>query len=72
MQSGKGGVAVKCVWCDAEIKTKDEIGINLKLLGAGNPDYYCLPCLAEYMDCTVEDLQEKIKQFKEDGCTLFR
>ena len=61
----------KCVWCDTEIKSKDAVGINLKLLGTSTTDFYCIDCLAVYCDCTVEDLQEKIAEFKNQGCALF-
>lgn len=63
---------IRCVWCDKELRRKDEISLNLKLLGGGNPDYYCIDCLAEYLDCTRQDLENKIVQFRNDGCTLFR
>ncbi len=60
-----------CNWCGAEIRNKDEVGLNLKLLGASTPDFYCMDCLAEYCGCTVEDLEIKIAEFKQSGCTLF-
>ena len=62
---------IRCVWCNAKITTKDEVGLNLKILGSGSPDYYCMDCLSEYLGCTVQDLEDKIEQFKEEGCTLF-
>ena len=52
--------------------TKDEIGINKKLLGEHLSDFYCLDCLAEYLEVTVQDLNDKIEEFKEEGCTLFK
>lgn len=61
----------KCAWCDAEIKSKDVVGINLKLLGSSGVEMYCLDCLAVYCDCTVDDLKSKIEEFKQQGCTLF-
>lgn len=30
-----------------------------------------LDCLAEYLDCTVQELLDKIEEFKEEGCKLF-
>ena len=32
---------------------------------------YCMDCLAEYLGCTVEELLDKIEEFKEEGCKLF-
>lgn len=56
----------------AEIKNRDTLGINKKLLGLNTQNYYCMECLAEYLETTVEDLNEKIEEFKEEGCTLFQ
>lgn len=61
----------RCGWCDAEIKSKDVVGINLKLLGGSGTELYCMTCLAEYIGCTIDDLETKIEEFKEQGCTLF-
>lgn len=60
-----------CVSCGKENLTKDEIGINIKLLGEGIESYYCLDCFAEYLGVTVQDVLDKIEEFKEDGCKLF-
>lgn len=51
---------------------KDTVGINKKLLGKRITNFYCLDCLADYLGCTVNDLLEKIEEFKEEGCELFR
>lgn len=51
--------------------TRDEVGITKKLLGEDARVFFCLPCLAEYLECTEEELLEKIEQFKEEGCKLF-
>lgn len=31
----------------------------------------CLPCMADYLDVTEEDLLAKIEEFKQEGCKLF-
>ena len=51
---------------------KDTVGINKKLLGKKITNFYCMDCLADYLGCTVDDLLEKIEEFKEEGCELFR
>lgn len=33
--------------------------------------YYCLECLADYLGVTVQDILDKIEEFKEQGCKLF-
>lgn len=50
---------------------KDTIGINKKLLGTSIENFYCMDCLAEHLECTVDELLDKIEEFKEEGCTLF-
>jgi len=50
---------------------KTVIGINKKLLGENVKSFYCMECLAGYLDTTVDELLEKIEEFKEEGCALF-
>lgn len=60
-----------CVICGKNNLNKNTIGINKKLLGTNIANFYCMECLAEYLECTVEELLDKIEEFKEEGCTLF-
>lgn len=60
-----------CVMCGKEHLNKGTIGINKKLLGEDIENFYCLDCLAEYLGCTVDELLDKIEEFKEEGCKLF-
>ncbi len=60
-----------CFACRKEPLTKDEIGICKKLLGVDTKVFYCLPCLAEYLAVTEQDVLDKIQEFKEEGCKLF-
>lgn len=62
----------ECVICRKQNLEKDVIGINKKLLGKQIRTFYCMDCLADYLDVTVEDLFAKIEEFKEEGCTLFK
>ena len=62
---------VDCVVCGKNNLEKDTIGINKKLLGIDITNFYCIECLAEFLDCTVVELLDKIEEFKEEGCTLF-
>lgn len=61
----------ECIVCGKLHLDKDTIGINKKLLGENLSNYYCIDCLAEYLECSVEDLLDKIEEFKADGCKLF-
>ncbi|MDY3964550.1 MAG: hypothetical protein SOZ25_00035 [Prevotella sp.] len=62
---------VKCVACGRTDLDKDTIGINKKLLGEDVSTYYCMDCLADYLGCEVQDILDKIEEFKEEGCKLF-
>ena len=63
--------AVPCSNCGKPSLTRDEVGINKKLLGEKVSRFLCLSCLAEYLDISVEDLLAKIEEFKAAGCKLF-
>lgn len=63
---------IDCVICGKESLDKDTIGINKKLLGTGIANFYCMDCLAEYLGCTVQELIDKIQEFKDEGCKLFK
>lgn len=60
-----------CVICGKNNLDKGTIGINKKLLGLDIYNFYCMDCLADYLGCTVDELLDKIEEFKEEGCTLF-
>jgi biotin operon repressor len=60
-----------CISCGKKNLTKDEVGINLKLIGEDTQNFYCLDCIANILDVSVQDILDKIEEFKEEGCTLF-
>jgi hypothetical protein len=61
---------IQCVDCP-KLLHKDEIALCKKLLGEDTVDFMCLDCFASYMGCDRSDLEIKIAEFKEQGCTLF-
>ena len=61
---------VFCCECE-KLLVKDEIALTKKLIDPDSEEFYCIPCMAEYLGCTEQDLKEKIQEFKEQGCTLF-
>ena len=63
---------IECLACSKKTLDKDTVGINKKLLWKQIKKFYCLDCLADYLGCTVDDLKEKIEEFKEEGCELFK
>ncbi len=62
----------KCYVCGKENLSKNEIGLVKKMIDKKSTMFYCLPCLAEYFEVTVDELIAKIEEFKEEGCTLFK
>lgn len=60
-----------CIACGKKDLSKNEIGINKKLLGEGVDNYYCLDCLADYLGVTIDEILEKIEDFRAEGCKLF-
>ena len=61
----------KCIACFKENLSKNTIALNKKLLGMDIDHFYCLDCLADYLNVTTDELMDKIEEFKEEGCTLF-
>ena len=50
---------------------KDEIAVCKKMLGRKIEKFFCYDCLANYLDCSVQDILDKIEEFKAQGCKLF-
>lgn len=61
-----------CYVCGKTPLNRDEIGLVKKLIDKKSQMFYCLPCLANYLEVTPEELLAKIEEFKEEGCTLFK
>lgn len=61
----------QCVSCCKQPLSKNEYGICTKLLGENTEAFYCLSCLAEYLDVAEQDILDKIEEFKDEGCKLF-
>ena len=58
-----------CADCGKALK-KDEYALSQKLLDE-DEGLYCMDCMADYLGCSTKDLEVKIQEFKEQGCTLF-
>lgn len=62
----------KCYVCGKTPLTKNEIGLTKKLINKKANYFYCIDCLAEYLEVTTEELEAKVEEFKEEGCILFK
>ena len=60
-----------CKICNKKVSKKDEIAMNLKLLGRNINTYLCKKHLMEFLDIDKEQWDRHIKEFKESGCSLF-
>lgn len=60
-----------CYACGRTIASKNEMGLNRKLLGRGVERFFCYGCLADQMEIGVDELMAKIEEFKSQGCALF-
>ena len=59
-----------CCVC-GQTADSDAVALNKKLLGTQASKFFCLPCLADNLGVSVEDLLAKIEEFRAEGCTLF-
>jgi hypothetical protein len=60
-----------CYVCERKMLSKNIIGLNTKLLGKQITRFYCLNCLADYLEITPDELLAKVEEFKAQGCKLF-
>lgn len=62
---------IDCIACGKSSLSKNEIGINKKLLGMDSKNFYCIECLANLLEVTPQDIRDKIEDFKNVDCKLF-
>jgi len=62
---------IGCIACGVISLSKNEIGLNKKLLGRKIKQFYCLSCLADFLTATTDELLAKVEEFREQGCVLF-
>jgi uncharacterized protein YlaI len=65
------GRQINCTYCDKENLSKNEIGLNKKLIHRKIERMMCPTCIASYLETTEEELNEMIEGFKLQGCSLF-
>lgn len=62
---------INCFTCGKEKLSRNEIGLNQKLINRNIKIFHCMNCLAEHFEISVEYFVERIEEFKDSGCTLF-
>ena len=60
-----------CLQCGRPL-TPDETALTKKMINRGASRFFCLSCLAARFDVPEDTLRQKIREFREMGCTLFR
>ena len=60
-----------CAECGRPLEA-DEIALTKKLVSRGASRFFCLSCLAARYEVPEDALRQKIREFREMGCTLFR
>lgn len=60
-----------CIECGKAVRKKDEIAMNLKLMGRGINKFKCKKHLMQEMNWTKEEWDSQVERFKESGCSLF-
>ena len=59
-----------CMKCEKPL-SRDEIGLHKKLINRACTEFMCKTCLAEHFSVTEELLDQKLEEFKRQGCLLF-
>ena len=62
------GKQINCAYCGKENLSRNNIGLNKKLIHQKIERMMCLTCMAQYLDSTEDELTEMIKMFKQQGC----
>jgi uncharacterized protein YlaI len=61
---------MQCIVCGKDL-TYNEIGLTKKLINRGAEEFLCIECLSKRFNVPVKRLEEKIIEFREQGCSLF-
>ena len=67
----KKKIRAYCISCGKPELSKDEVGINMKLLGENVDNFYCLNCLADYLEVTAQEIHFTA-EFKQAFWDLYR
>ena len=60
----------ECIKCGKPLSV-NEIGLHKRLINRGAEEYMCKARLAKHFNVSAELLDEKIKMYIMQGCTLF-
>lgn len=66
-----GRKQINCAYCNKDKLSKNDIGLNKKLIHQQVERMMCMTCMAAYFETTEDELKEMIEGFKQQGCALF-
>ena len=71
-EANEFGYKIKLI-ATASIDENDnaDVRVHPMLISKDTTEFQCLACMSESLGCSIEDLEIKIAEFKEQGCTLF-
>lgn len=64
------GLNERCRRCGRPL-VPNEKALTKKMISRGAESFLCLSCLADHFEVPEQALRQKIKEFREMGCTLF-
>lgn len=60
-----------CHECGKNVRQRDVLGMNLKILGRETNKLFCKKCFLKLTGMTKDKYDEYVKEFKANGCSLF-
>lgn len=60
-----------CENCGKKVTKKNEVAMNLKLIGRDTKKFYCKKCLMKKFNWTKDEWDSQVDKFKQEGCVLF-
>lgn len=60
-----------CSECGKNVRQNDVLATNMKLRGRNVTEFKCKKCLMKEFNLSKDDWNDKVADFKEQGCKLF-
>lgn len=60
-----------CCECGKNVRQSDVLAMNLKLIGRETEQIYCKKCLRKKFNISMQEWDESVQRFKDEGCELF-
>lgn len=57
--------------CGKNVRQNDVLAMNMKIYGRNITEFKCKKCLMKDLNMSKDEWNEKVEDFKAQGCTLF-